>query len=129
MLKVPAGNKQILLLHIYSPLIPSGDWRFHSISDIPIEPDLSPDFEDDDGTYVVVDEDADFDESQSSGESDASDCSQTSRTAIRHEAKMLDDMSKYLIPYIGSGVENVVLAHSKGLTNGVVSYHCILCFL
>ena len=79
--------------------------------------------DDQDDEYVVVDEDADFDESQSSGESDGSDGSQSSRTAmgIRREAKMLDDMSKYLIPYIGSGVENMVLAHSKGLTNAVVS--------
>lgn len=101
-------------------LLSLGDWTFHPISDIPIEPDAQ-DIEDD--MYVVVDEDADFDESNSSGESDASDSSQASRTAmgIRREAKMLDDMSKYLIPYIGSGVENVVLAHSKGLTQGVVS--------
>ncbi|XP_072025720.1 LOW QUALITY PROTEIN: F-box/LRR-repeat protein 5-like [Amphiura filiformis] len=103
-----------------------GDWKFHSISDIPSEPDPW-DIEDD--TYVVVDEDADFDESHSSGESDTSDSSQASRTAmgIRREAKMLDDMSKYLIPYIGSGVENVVLARSKGLTNGVVYRILVKC--
>ena len=83
----------------------------------------------DDEIDDVYDEDKDFDESQSSGgdSEDAgsdSDGGQRSRVAmaIRREQKMLDNMSKYLIPYIGGGVENVVLGGSKGLTNAMVGF-------
>ncbi|XP_077983093.1 F-box/LRR-repeat protein 5-like [Glandiceps talaboti] len=76
--------------------------------------------------YVVVDEDADFDESE---ESDNSACSALSYTAmcIRKEAKMLTDITKYLIPLIGNGVQKVDLSRSKGVNNGLVYKIIISC--
>ncbi|XP_038054094.1 F-box/LRR-repeat protein 5-like [Patiria miniata] len=96
-----------------------GDWSSVPTNSEDVE-DIVQD--DDEGTYVTVDEDADFDESESSGYSDERDSYEVSRSVlrIRREAKMLDGISKYLIPMVGRGVETLMLSQSKGLNNAVV---------
>ncbi|XP_022080969.1 F-box/LRR-repeat protein 5-like [Acanthaster planci] len=97
-----------------------GDWRF-VIDDFhqDIE-DLGSD--DGEGNYITVDEDADFNESESSADSDEKDSHEVSQSAlrIRREAKMLDGIAKHLIPVVGHGVETLMLSQSKGLNNAMV---------
>ena len=40
---------------------------------------------------------------------------------VNRECRILHGISKYLLPAVGHGVKKLVLAHSKGLTNGAVS--------
>ncbi|XP_072176393.1 F-box/LRR-repeat protein 5-like [Diadema setosum] len=97
-----------------------GDWQFRAPAQFPDDDEDDPYDRD---VYVVVDEDADFDESTSSAlESDSSNTSVASYRAacIRHEARMLVAMVRYLLPYVGQGVESLNLAKSKGVTNGLV---------
>ena len=115
----------------------TGDWHFviHE-SDQEIQ-DMS--HQDDEDIYVTVDEDADFDESESSADSDEKNSCEVNQSvmSIRREAKMLDGIAKYLIPVVGHGVETLVLSQSKGLNNAVVrvnilpshvkNYTCIRC--
>lgn len=114
-----------------------GNWQFGASVHLPEDIDMES-LEQDSDVYVVVDEDADFDESASSAiESDASNASVASYRAecIRREARMLVAMAKYLIPHVGDGVETIILSNSKGVTNGLVcqfaldsiifiDYHC-----
>lgn len=101
------------------------DWRFN----IPQE-DLEAEEEEDGSeestrSYSLLDEDADVDESESSGESDDTDGSSSSSRSrfnqIRRETKILMGVIKYLLPAVGRAVEVIDLAHSKSLTNGMVS--------
>ncbi|XP_788308.2 F-box/LRR-repeat protein 5 [Strongylocentrotus purpuratus] len=115
--------------HLYPSRWAKGNWQFGASVHLPEDIDMES-LEQDNDVYVVVDEDADFDESASSAiESDASNASVASYRAecIRREARMLVAMAKYLIPHVGDGVETIILSNSKGVTNGLVYKLLIQC--
>ncbi|XP_070559832.1 F-box/LRR-repeat protein 5-like [Ptychodera flava] len=108
-----------------------GIWEFGMNAEeiaVPLsESDSSPaNSESEDDLYVVVDDDADFDESGQSDNSVSSTLSYTA-TCIRNEAKMLIDITKYLIPMVGPSVLTLVLSKSKGVTNGLVYKMIVSC--
>ena len=72
---------------------------------------------------MTKDEDADFDESEASADSDEKNnhAVNQSVTSIRRETKMLEGIAKYLIPVVGHGVERLNLSQSRGLNNAAVS--------
>nr|XP_054752457.1 F-box/LRR-repeat protein 5-like [Lytechinus pictus] len=114
--------------HLYPSRWAKGDWQFGASIHLSEDNDCQSFHEED--VYVVIDEDADFDESASSAiESDASNASMISYRAecIRQEARMLVAMAKYLIPHVGAGVETIILCNSKGVTNGLVYKLLVQC--
>ncbi|XP_033647500.1 F-box/LRR-repeat protein 5-like isoform X2 [Asterias rubens] len=98
-----------------------GDWSFYfDESDAELQ-DIPPE-DDEEDIYVTKDEDADFDESEASADSDEKNnhAVNQSVTSIRRETKMLEGIAKYLIPVVGHGVERLNLSQSRGLNNAAV---------
>lgn len=95
-----------------------GDWRFNiSVEEMELEEDPY-----DNSLTCTIDEDADVDESESSGESDGLDSldPNSQLNQIRREAKMLSGIVKYLLPAVGRSVQTINLSYSKSVTNGLV---------
>ncbi|CAH1265141.1 FBXL5 [Branchiostoma lanceolatum] len=106
-----------------------GDWRFGFLPDE--DPDELPVYgamggEEETDLYVVVDEDADFDESAESDNSESSNLSYTA-ACIQREAKMLTSMVRNLLPHVNRSVQSLVLRGSRGLTNGLVYKLIVSC--
>ncbi|XP_019628195.1 PREDICTED: F-box/LRR-repeat protein 5-like [Branchiostoma belcheri] len=119
--------------HLWQVMHPArwaqGDWRFGFLPDE--DPDDLPVYgamggEEEADLYVVVDEDADFDESAESDNSESSNLSYTA-ACIQREAKMLTSMVRNLLPHVSRSVQSLVLRGSRGLTNGLVYKLIVSC--
>ncbi|XP_078596992.1 F-box/LRR-repeat protein 5-like isoform X2 [Branchiostoma floridae x Branchiostoma japonicum] len=119
--------------HLWQVMHPArwaqGDWRFGFLPDE--DPDDLPMYgavggEEEQDLYVVVDEDADFDESAESDNSESSNLSYTA-ACIQREAKMLTSLVRNLLPHVNRSVQSLVLRGSRGLTNGLVYKLIVSC--
>eukprot|EP00058_Branchiostoma_floridae_P017295 XP_002602783.1 hypothetical protein BRAFLDRAFT_115491 [Branchiostoma floridae] len=119
--------------HLWQVMHPArwaqGDWRFGFLPDE--DPDDLPVYgamggEEEQDLYVVVDEDADFDESAESDNSESSNLSYTA-ACIQREAKMLTSLVRNLLPHVNRSVQSLVLRGSRGLTNGLVYKLIVSC--
>ncbi|XP_013408873.1 F-box/LRR-repeat protein 5 [Lingula anatina] len=107
---------------IYPVQWAQGNWSF-SAPDLEQEPE---DFSED--RYVVIDDDADIDETYDSDSSHSSNDSYNENIKqLRQEARVLVSITKNLLPKVGKSVETLSVAHSKAITNGLLSKmlkHC-----
>ncbi|ESO95679.1 hypothetical protein LOTGIDRAFT_116755 [Lottia gigantea] len=68
-------------------------------------------------TYIVIDEDADVDETPGSELSSGGD---DTIQQVKKEVKVLLAIVKYLLPRVGHFIKKCSLAYSRGLSNGIV---------
>ncbi|KAK6174979.1 hypothetical protein SNE40_013526 [Patella caerulea] len=96
-----------------------GIWSVDEVYDN--ESDYDKDVHD---TYIVIDEDADIDESPGSELSSGGD---DNVRQVKREVKVLLSIVKYLLPRVGSAVKIFNLAYSQGISNGMVKRILKLC--
>jgi F-box/leucine-rich repeat protein 5 len=97
--------------HIHPRRWAKGDWSFRA-------PDVEEEDEDEsisEEDYIVIDDDADIDESQCPDEEENDTVVQ-----LQREARVLLGLTKDLLPVVGQGVQTLNLAHCRALTNGLL---------
>lgn len=91
-----------------------GEWNYRIESPVEELEDEEEDEASDGEQYILLDEDADVDESADADEENAA------LKEIKHEAKMLTGLAKHVLPSVGQGVRVLNLGHSRALTSGLL---------